>query len=77
MNKCEYCGRMLRKHEVVHGIRFGILDDATGNFLPARDSAATVICQSCGEMLLKTVYIKLKVRPPQSTKSAKPRSNYR
>lgn len=34
-------------------------DDATGIFVPSRDSGYTVICQRCGEMLLKLVYSKL------------------
>lgn len=57
--RCEYCSRKLGKSEVVHGIRFGAVDDVTDMFIPDKASAVTVICQSCGEMLLRHIYSRL------------------
>lgn len=57
--RCEYCTRRLGANEIVTGIRFGITDNLTDAFIPSRDSAATIICHSCGEMLLKLIYQKL------------------
>lgn len=57
--RCEYCTRKLGSRELATGIRFGTVDHATDTFIPARDSAPTVICQSCGELLLKLIYQKL------------------
>lgn len=57
--KCEYCGRWIYGHEVAHGLRYGSIDGAHGVFLPARESAWTVICSSCGEKVFRTVYAAL------------------
>jgi hypothetical protein len=57
---CEFCGRWLLEDEVAHGIRFGTVDVKAGLFLPARESAVTVICQKCGSMVLKVVYSGIK-----------------
>lgn len=57
--RCELCTRKLGSREVVHGIRYGTVDEKMELFLPSRDSAYSVICQSCGEMLLKLIYSKL------------------
>lgn len=57
--RCEVCTRKLGAHEVSHGIRYGTTDPITDLFLPARDSAYTILCQQCGEALLKLVYQKL------------------
>lgn len=57
--RCECCSRKLGLNEVVHGVRFGVIDCSSGAFLPSRDSAATVICQSCGSRVLKEVYSRL------------------
>jgi hypothetical protein len=59
MIRCEYCTRRLGANEIAHGIRYGTVDHATDVFLPDRDSAPTVICQHCGEMILKLIYVKL------------------
>jgi hypothetical protein len=65
--RCEVCTRKLGASEIAHGIRYGVLDPMTDLFLPARDSAYTVICSHCGETLLKLVYQKLNPsRPHQS-----------
>lgn len=56
--RCEYCTRKLGIREIAHGIRYGTTDE-TDLFIPDRDSAATVICSSCGEILLKLIYVKL------------------
>ena len=57
--RCEYCTRKLGNREIAHGIRYGTADEQSGVFIPTRDSAATIICQSCGEMLLTLIYQKL------------------
>ena len=59
MSRCENCTRKLGRRELAHGIRFGTVDEATDMFIPAKDSAATIICQTCGNMLLKLIYAKL------------------
>lgn len=71
--RCECCTRRFGDNEIVHGIRYGTTDKETDVFIPDRDSAPTIICQSCGEMLLKLIYSKLNktntyqpVRPLQS-----------
>ena len=58
--RCECCTKKFGRREIVHGIRFGTVDADTDVFIPDREAAATVICQSCGERLLKLVYAKLK-----------------
>lgn len=55
--RCEVCTRKLGSSEIAHGIRHGTFDGDV--FLPARDSAPTILCQQCGEALLKLVYQKL------------------
>jgi len=55
--KCEYCGKTLRPGDTVHGIKYGSL--ATSGFIPAKDSAVTVICGSCGNKLYRFVYASL------------------
>lgn len=57
--RCEYCSRKLGAREVVHGIRYGTVDERTDTFIPDRDSAPTVICQHCGEKLLTLIYQKI------------------
>lgn len=66
--RCEYCTRKLGRCEIATGIRFGTADERTDLFIPDRESAATVICSSCGEMILKMIYTKLNkpIQPSQS-----------
>jgi hypothetical protein len=45
--------------EIAHGIHYGTTDERTDTFMPDRDSAATTICQPCGEKLLTLIYVKL------------------
>lgn len=52
--KCEYCGRALRQGDTVHGIKYGSL--AHSRFVPAKDSAVTVICGPCGNQVYRFVY---------------------
>ena len=59
VTRCEYCTRKLGRHEIAHGIRYGTVDEDAELFLPSRDSAPTIICESCGSMLLKLIYSKL------------------
>ena len=58
--RCEYCGSTLRPGETVHGIKFGTEDSHYNVFLPARDSAWTVICNDCGEKIYRLIYANLK-----------------
>jgi len=60
-SRCECCTKKLGAQEISHGIRYGTTDPITDLFLPARDSAYTIICQSCGTMLLKLIYQKLEI----------------
>jgi len=57
MTTCEYCGRTLRRGDTVHGIKYGTL--ASSGFVPAKDSAATVICGPCGNQVYRFVYASL------------------
>lgn len=57
--RCVYYTRKLSNREIVHGIRYGTTDDRTDTFLPDRDSAPVVICNVCGEKLLRLIYVKL------------------
>jgi hypothetical protein len=56
--KCEFCNKRLQSSEILHGIRYGAADGATDLFIPARDSAWTVICATCGENIYKIIYQK-------------------
>lgn len=55
--KCEYCGKTLRQGDTVHGIKYGSL--ASSGFVPAKDSAVTVICGPCGNKVYGFVYASL------------------
>jgi len=57
--KCEHCSRYIREGETAHGLRYGRVDIVQDIFLPARDSAVSVLCSLCGEMLFKLIYSKL------------------
>ena len=57
--RCELCTRKLGRSELVHAIRYGTVDDASDMFVPLRESAATVVCQQCGEVILRQIYSKL------------------
>lgn len=58
-NRCELCTKRFGLSEIIHGIRFGILDDSTGEYLPLRESSPTLLCARCGAMVLNVVYAKL------------------
>lgn len=57
--RCELCSKIIQQYETAHGLRYGSVDVAQNIFLPARDSACTVLCSTCGEMLFKLIYSKL------------------
>ena len=57
--RCEYCRKILRRFETAHAVRFGRVDVVRETFIPAKDCADVVMCQSCGELLMKMVYIRL------------------
>ena len=61
--RCECCTRKLGRIEIVSGIRFGVVDAERDIFVPSRDSAATVICQSCARRLMELIYAKLNSKP--------------
>jgi hypothetical protein len=71
--RCENCQRKLGRSEIVSGIRYGTVDYSTDMFIPSRESAATIICQTCSKSLLDLIYKKLN-KPVQLTK---PRYHYR
>jgi predicted RNA-binding Zn-ribbon protein involved in translation (DUF1610 family) len=54
--RCEKCLRKIGQNEIVQAIKFGTIDSSSGLFLPSRESAYTVICQNCGERLLREIY---------------------
>ena len=55
--RCECCTRKLGRSEVVHSIRYGGVDE-TDAFIPDRDSAATVLCNLCGNKIMTFIYQK-------------------
>jgi len=55
--KCEYCGRIMRPGDIIHGIKYGTLT-STG-FRAAQDSAVVVICEPCGNKVCQYVYSSL------------------
>jgi len=57
--KCELCSKIIQPSDTAHGIKYGTTDTNYNVFLPARDSAWTVVCSSCGEMMFKLIYSKL------------------
>lgn len=57
--KCDLCSKVIHSSDTAHGIKYGTADTNYNVFLPAKDSAWTVICSSCGDMLLKLIYSKL------------------
>ena len=58
--KCELCGKVLRNGDTIHGIKYGSL--ANGGFVPAKDSAVTVICGPCGNLIYGLVYASFEQR---------------
>jgi hypothetical protein len=57
--KCEYCRKIISPEDIAHGIRYGVMDNYSGAFVPAKDSAFTVICAQCGSQLYRLIYAKL------------------
>jgi hypothetical protein len=57
---CEYCGRRIFNGDTVHGIRYGTADNLNKAFLPARESAWTVICELCAEKMYRQIYSSLR-----------------
>ena len=57
--KCEYCNRPIDPGDTVHGYKYGEIDQNHELFLPSRDSAWTIICNHCSEILYMLVYAKL------------------
>jgi len=58
-NRCELCSRKFGLSEIIHGIRFGVLDNPTGDYLPLQESSPTLLCARCGAMVMNVVYAKL------------------
>lgn len=54
--KCEYCGKKIYPDDVAHGLKYGSIDLLHEDFIPAKDSAWTVICDKCGEKLYRLIY---------------------
>jgi len=57
--RCEYCSKYILPGETVHGIKYGTEDKEHNIFLPAKDSAWTIICSTCGDQLCKMIYSNL------------------
>jgi len=57
--KCELCNKSIRKGGTAHGIKYGTENNQHHDFIPAKDSAWTVFCSTCGETLYKLIYAKL------------------
>jgi hypothetical protein len=62
MTTCEYCGKQLWQGDAIHGVKYGSLTN-TG-FKAAQDSAVTVICGPCGNMLYGFIYASLDQSKP-------------
>ncbi len=58
--RCEYCNKIIKQGDLAHGVKHGTTDHHQELFLPARDSAWTVICDQCAEMLCKLIYAKFR-----------------
>jgi hypothetical protein len=57
--RCECCNKVIQQYETAHGLKYGSVDSVHDVFLPARDSACSVLCSQCGEMMFKLIYSKL------------------
>jgi hypothetical protein len=57
--RCEYCKKTIYQGDIAHGIRYGTVDVFKEIFLPAQDSATTIICDQCGEKVYQLVYASL------------------
>lgn len=57
--RCELCNNSILPGEIVHGIRYGSLDQEHQLFLPNKESAITVICALCGEKIYRQIYSRL------------------
>jgi len=55
---CEYCGKVMRPGDTVHGVKYGVLG-SDGRFKAAIDSAPTTLCGPCGEKVYRLVYASL------------------
>lgn len=58
--RCESCNIAIQPEEAAHGLRYGTADDETDLFLPARESAWTVLCSLCGEKIYRNIYASLR-----------------
>jgi hypothetical protein len=57
--RCAYCNRILMRYETAHAVRFGRVNVLRESFIPDKDSADVVMCQPCGELLMKMIYIRM------------------
>ena len=60
--RCEYCNKILRRQEAVHAVTFGCVDVVKQTYIPAKESAPSIMCSGCGELLLKMLYIRLETK---------------
>jgi hypothetical protein len=58
--RCELCNKIIQQYETAHGLKYGLVDVVQDIFLPAKDSAWTVICSTCGDQFFKMIYSNLK-----------------
>jgi hypothetical protein len=54
--RCECCNMVIQPRETAHGFRYGTADGDTDLFLPAKESAWSVICSVCGEKICRMIY---------------------
>ena len=55
--RCEYCTRKIGAREIVHGIRYGTVDNPTETFIPAKQSASNGLDASIPEVSMIFVLI--------------------
>jgi len=54
--RCEYCRKIIHPEDVAHGLKYGSVNLVLEDFIPAKDSAWTIICDKCGEKLYRLIY---------------------
>ena len=64
---CEFCKRPIGHYEVAHGIQYGTIKGYPEEFVPANDSAYTIVCKPCGNKLYSLIYMALRNMPKRPT----------
>jgi hypothetical protein len=58
--RCEYCKRPIKHFETAPGFKHGVIRSYPEEFTASRDSAWTVICDSCSQKIYRLSYCSLK-----------------